>query len=107
MELEEYDYEESDSGHESSDDDVGLEFDSEGEGAGSANKCSKDTEEFQYEVLSAEEISHHMLDCIKEFNSVANVSALMYLISYLKCKQILKYLFWNMEYYYVTYNMFE
>lgn len=74
MELEaEYHYD-SDSGNESSDDDVGLEFDSEGEAAGSANRFNKDNEEWQYEVLSTEDISRHMLDCIKEFNNVANVS---------------------------------
>ncbi|KAF2345172.1 IBR domain, partial [Trinorchestia longiramus] len=63
----------SDSGNSSDDDDVGLEFDSEGEGIGAANRYNRDNEEFPYDVLSTEEVSQHMLECITDFNSVANI----------------------------------
>ena len=71
MEMDQAYLYDSDSGNEygnvSSEDDVGLEFDSDGEG------YSRDNEEFQYEVLSTEDVTKHMQDCIKEFNSVVKV----------------------------------
>jgi hypothetical protein len=33
-----------------------------------------DTEEYPYEVLTTEEIVNHMVDCIKDVNSVVEVS---------------------------------
>ncbi|KAL7632109.1 UNVERIFIED_CONTAM: hypothetical protein RMT77_017581 [Armadillidium vulgare] len=72
---EEYIYE-SDSGNESSENDgIGLEFDSdEGVGgAGGAIGKYKDLDEYPFEVLSTEEITKHMIDCIKEVNNVVNI----------------------------------
>lgn len=69
---EEYLYE-CDSGNESSGDDVGLDFDIEGEAESGSSKY-RDTEDYPYEVLSTEDITRHMIDCIKEVNSVVNVS---------------------------------
>ncbi|XP_064102136.1 E3 ubiquitin-protein ligase arih1-like [Macrobrachium nipponense] len=64
-----------DSGNESSGDDVGLEFDLEGESGGSCVGAGKyrDTEDYPYEVLSTEDITAHMIECIKEVNSVVNI----------------------------------
>lgn len=64
-----------DSGNESSGDDVGLEFELEGEGEGGGGRC-REAEDYPYEVLSTEDITRHMIDCIKEVNSVVNVSVL-------------------------------
>ncbi|XP_047738111.1 E3 ubiquitin-protein ligase arih1-like [Hyalella azteca] len=65
----------SDSGNESSDVDVGLDFDSDGEGGiGPANRYIRDNEDLAYEILSTEDVSEHMLECIKEFNSVVKIS---------------------------------
>lgn len=69
----------SDSGNEcdniSSEEDVGIEFDSDNEGEGSSGACfNRDNEEFPYDVLSTEEVTKHMEDCITEFNIVANIS---------------------------------
>ena len=65
----------SDSGNESSDDDGGLEFDSDGEGNnGSGSNRYIVDEDYPYEVLSTDDITRHMLECIKEVNSVVNVS---------------------------------
>ena len=72
----EYIYE-SDSGNESSGNDgIGLEFDSdEGVGgAGGAIGKYKDLDDYPFEVLSAEEITKHMIESIKEVNNVVNVS---------------------------------
>lgn len=63
-----------DSGNESSGDDVGLEFDIDGE-AGSGGTKYKDMEDYPYEVLSTEDITRHMIECIKEVNGVVNVSS--------------------------------
>ena len=66
---------ESDSGNESSENDVGLEFDSESEG-GSANAGGKfrDLDEYPYEVYNIEDLMKHMIECIKDVNNVVNVS---------------------------------
>ena len=62
-----------DSGNESSGDDVGLEFEIEGEGDSGSSRY-RETEDYPYEVLSTEDITRHMIDCIKEVNGVVNVS---------------------------------
>lgn len=62
-----------DSGNESSGDDVGLEFEIEGEGEGGGGRY-RETEDYPYDVLSTEDITRHMIDCIKEVTSVVNVS---------------------------------
>lgn len=67
----------SDSGNESSENgEIGLEFDSdEGvSGAGGSSGKYRDIDEYPYEVLSTEEITKHMIECIKEVNNVVNVS---------------------------------
>jgi len=64
------DFYDGDSGNESSDLDC-LDFESDGEG--SANRVDKESEESAFEVLSIEEVSQHMLECIDEFTSVAEV----------------------------------
>ncbi|XP_076045404.1 E3 ubiquitin-protein ligase ariadne-1 isoform X1 [Oratosquilla oratoria] len=69
----EYIYE-SDSGNESSGDDVGIDFDIDGEpGSSGSGKYYRDVEDYPYEVLSTEEITRHMIECIKEVNSVVNI----------------------------------
>ena len=67
------DFYDGDSGNESSDLDC-LDFESDGEG--SANRVDKESEESAFEVLSIEEVSQHMLECIDEFTSVAEVRVL-------------------------------
>ncbi|MPC32186.1 E3 ubiquitin-protein ligase arih1 [Portunus trituberculatus] len=69
---EEYIYD-CDSGNESSGDDVGLEFEIEGEGESGSSRYRETTEDYPYEVLSTEDITRHMIDCIKEVNSVVNI----------------------------------
>ena len=62
----------SDSGNESSDD-GGLEFvDSDEENNASGN--GRYIEDYPYEVLSTDDITRHMLEVIKDVNSVVNVS---------------------------------
>lgn len=59
-----------DSGNESSGDDV--DFAMEVEVSGHREKQT-DTDDYPFEVLSTEEIVQHMVDCIKEVNSVVEV----------------------------------
>jgi ariadne-1 len=65
-------YDDVDSGNESSGDDVGfppMEVD-----PGNHHKDRpNETEEYPFEVLSTEEIVQHMVDCIKEVNTVVEV----------------------------------
>lgn len=63
-----------DSGNESSGDDVDFAMDVE---THSTRERQTDLEEYPYEVLSTEEIVQHMVDCIKEVNTVVEVSMLV------------------------------
>lgn len=65
-----------DSGNESSGDDV--DFAMEVEVSGHREKQT-DTDDYPFEVLSTEEIVQHMVDCIKEVNSVVEVFIIYYL----------------------------
>lgn len=72
---------ESDSGNESSENDgIGLEFDSdEGVGGGAVSVGrGKDLDDYPFEVLTMEDITKHMIECIKEVNNVVNVSITMW-----------------------------
>ncbi|GBP07752.1 Potential E3 ubiquitin-protein ligase ariadne-1 [Eumeta japonica] len=60
-----------DSGNESSGDDVDFAMDV----GVSARERQTELEDYRYEVLSTEEIVQHMVDCIKEVNTVVEVSA--------------------------------
>lgn len=60
-----------DSGNESSGDDVDFAMDVE---THSTRERQTELEEYPYEVLSTEEIVQHMVDCIKEVNTVVEVS---------------------------------
>lgn len=62
-----------DSGNESSGDDVDFVMDE----THSTRERQTELEEYPYEVLSTEEIVQHMVDCIKEVNTVVEVSMLM------------------------------
>lgn len=64
-------YDDVDSGNESSGDDVDFAMEIE-----SANPRERptDTDDYPFEVLSTEEIVQHMVDCIKEVNTVVEVS---------------------------------
>ena len=64
-------YDDIDSGNESSGDDV--DFPMEIESVNPREKCS-DFDEYPFEVLSTEEIVQHMVDSIKEVNTVVEVS---------------------------------
>lgn len=72
MDSEEETFDDVDSGNESSGDDV--DFAMEVELTGHRDKQA-DNDEYPYEVLSTEQIVQHMVDCIKEVNSVVEVSA--------------------------------
>lgn len=63
-----------DSGNESSGDDVDFAMDVE---THSTRERQTELEEYPYEVLSTEEIVQHMVDCIKEVNTVVEVSMLV------------------------------
>lgn len=63
-------YDDVDSGNESSGDDVDFAMEIE---AGNPHECAADVDEYPYEVLSTEEIVQHMIDCIKEVNTVVEV----------------------------------
>lgn len=65
-----YDDNENDSGNESSGDDV--DFAMEVESAAMRDR-QNDTDDYPYEVLSTEEIVQHMVDCIKDVNTVVEV----------------------------------
>lgn len=65
-----YDDNENDSGNESSGDDV--DFAMEVESAATRDR-QNDTDDYPYEVLSTEEIVQHMVDCIKDVNTVVEV----------------------------------
>lgn len=74
MDSEEETFDDVDSGNESSGDDV--DFAMEVELSGHRDK-QPDTDEYPYEVLTTEEIVQHMVDCIKEVNSVVEVGHLV------------------------------
>lgn len=59
-----------DSGNESSGDDVDFVMDE----THSTRERQTELEEYPYEVLSTEEIVQHMVDCIKDVNTVVEVS---------------------------------
>lgn len=63
-----------DSGNESSGDDVDFAMDVE---THNTRERQTELEEYPYEVLSTEEIVQHMVDCIKEVNTVVEVSVLV------------------------------
>lgn len=63
-----------DSGNESSGDDVDFAMEVE---THNTRERQTELEEYPYEVLSTEEIVQHMVDCIKEVNTVVEVSMLM------------------------------
>ena len=65
-------YDDVDSGNESSGDDV--DFPMEDEQGNSHKERPSEVEDYPYEVLSTEEIVQHMVDCIKEVNTVVEVS---------------------------------
>lgn len=71
MDSEEETYDDVDSGNESSGDDVDFAMEVE---VSSHREKQTDSEDYPYEVLSTEEIVQHMVDCIKEVNSVVEVS---------------------------------
>lgn len=63
-----------DSGNESSaedEDELSISLEPE-----SSSREKLETEEFHYEVLSTEQIVQHMVDCIREVNTVVQVSCL-------------------------------
>lgn len=62
-----------DSGNESSGDDVDFVMDE----THSTRERQTELEEYPYEVLSTEEIVQHMVDCIKDVNTVVEVSMLV------------------------------
>lgn len=62
-------YDEVDSGNESSGDDVDFAMDV----GNSARERQPDIDDYPFEVLSTEEIVQHMVDCIKEVNTVVEV----------------------------------
>lgn len=69
-------YEEVDSGNESSGDDVDFAMD-----VGNGGKERQpDIEDYPFEVLSTEQIVQHMVDCIKEVNSVVEVTLIFLLV---------------------------
>lgn len=64
-------YDDVDSGNESSGDDV--DFPMEDEQGNAHKERPSEVEDYPYEVLSTEEIVQHMVDCIKEVNTVVEV----------------------------------
>lgn len=69
-----------DSGNESSGDDVDFVMDE----THSTRERQTELEEYPYEVLSTEEIVQHMVDCIKDVNTVVEVSMLVVNNGYLE-----------------------
>lgn len=63
-------YDDVDSGNESSGDDVDFAMEVE---SNNAIERQPEIDEYPYEVLSTEEIVQHMIDCIKEVNTVVEV----------------------------------
>lgn len=76
MDSEEESYDDVDSGNESSGDDV--DFPMEVEVTGHREKQT-DSDDYPYEVLSTEEIVQHMVDSIKDVNSVVEVTIVLWL----------------------------
>lgn len=76
MDSEEESYDDVDSGNESSGDDV--DFPMEVEVTGHREKQT-DSDDYPYEVLSTEEIVQHMVDSIKDVNSVVEVTIVLLL----------------------------
>lgn len=70
MDSEEETYDDVDSGNESSGDDVAFAMEVE---VSSHREKQTDCDDYPYEVLSTEEIVQHMVDSIKEVNSVVEV----------------------------------
>lgn len=64
-------YDDVDSGNESSGDDVDFAMEIE---SGNPRERAADIDEYPFEVLSTEEIVQHMVDSIKEVNTVVEVS---------------------------------
>lgn len=70
MDSEEETYDDVDSGNESSGDDVDFAMEIE---AGNPRERATDVDDYPFEVLSTEEIVQHMVDSIKEVNTVVEV----------------------------------
>lgn len=70
MDSEEDTYDNVDSGNESSGDDVDFAMEVE---VGAHREKQTDADDYPFEVLSTEEIVQHMVDCIREVNSVVEV----------------------------------
>lgn len=68
-------YDDVDSGNESSGDDVDFAMEIE---SANPRERATDVDEYPFEVLSTEEIVQHMVDSIKEVNTVVEVSLLTY-----------------------------
>lgn len=66
-------YDDVDSGNESSGDDVDFAMEIE---PGNPRERATDVDDYPFEVLSTEEIVQHMVDSIKEVNTVVEVSSL-------------------------------
>lgn len=74
-----YDNDNVDSGNVSSgDDDFAMEVD-----INNTKDRQQETEEYPFEVLSTEQILQHMVDCIKDVNTVVEVSFLQFFL--IKC----------------------
>lgn len=70
-------YDDIDSGNESSGDDVDFAMEIE---SGNPRERATDVDEYPFEVLSTEEIVQHMVDSIKEVNTVVEVSYLQMIV---------------------------
>lgn len=70
MDSEEETYDDVDSGNESSGDDVDFAMEIE---VGNPRERATDVDDYPFEVLSTEEIVQHMVDSIKEVNTVVEV----------------------------------
>lgn len=75
-----------DSGNESSGDDVDFAMDE----THSTRERQTELEEYPYEVLSTEEIVQHMVDCIKEVNTVVEVSKLVVNNGLIQCTSLIE-----------------
>lgn len=73
MDSEEETYDDVDSGNESSGDDVEFAMEVE---VSTHREKQTDCDDYPYEVLSTEEIVQHMVDSIKEVNSVVEVKTM-------------------------------
>lgn len=83
MDSEEETYDDVDSGNESSGDDVDFAMDVEVTGH---REKQTDSDEYPYEVLSTEEIVQHMVDSIKDVNSVVEVNQTLFATASRFCK---------------------